>query len=160
MFRETSPCHLTVMVMTENANNELLTVERIKSWQGITFPGGHLEPFESVLDAARREILEETGIRIRDVKLKGLIHWFDRDSGQRYLVWCVTAREDGGVLAHSEEGRAAWLSMAELRTRTLSPGFFEQLKVFTDPAVTEAFGSYGRDGDSELNYDTGGSKRP
>lgn len=160
MFRETIPCHLTVMVMTENDRNEILTVERVKSWPGITFPGGHLEPAESVLAAARREVLEETGIRICDVRLKGLIHWYNRDSGERYLVWCVTAREAGGTLSHSPEGKAAWLTLAELGQVRLSPGFADQLKVFTDATITEAFGSYGRDGDSELYYDTGGTMDP
>ncbi len=157
MFQKISRAILTVMVMVLNPKNEVLTVERVKSWQGITFPGGHLEPLESVLNAARREVLEETGIRIKDLKLKGLIHWFNRDNGEPYLVWCVTAREHSGDLKDSSEGKAAWLPLEALTQDPVSPGFSEQIRIFTDPLVFEAFATYGKDGDLELVFDDGGS---
>ena len=37
------------------------------------FPGGHLEYGEEIIDCARREVLEETGIEIRDPSLTGRI---------------------------------------------------------------------------------------
>lgn len=39
--------------------------------RGWSFPGGHLEPKESLTDAVRREVLEETGLTIRNFKLFG-----------------------------------------------------------------------------------------
>lgn len=155
MFRETVPCHITVMVMVTNHSHEVLTVNRVRSWPGITFPGGHLEPGESVLDCARREVREETGILIRGLALTGLIHWSNRDKPERYLVWCVRAEQSGGVLEDSPEGAAAWLPLHELKQHPLSPGFAPQLQLFTDDAVQEAFGTYGKDGDSTLTYDKG-----
>lgn len=156
MFKEPIPCHLTVMVMAENENNEILTIDRIKSWNGITFPGGHLEPDESVLDCARREVLEETGIRIKGLSLNGLIHWVNQDNGERYLVYCIRAKACGGSLKDSEEGPAAWLTLEELALAKTSPGFLDQVRLFTDPHLSEAFGTYGSGGDSQLRYDNGG----
>lgn len=34
-----------------------------------SFPGGHLEHGESIIDCAKREVLEETGIKIKNPKL-------------------------------------------------------------------------------------------
>ena len=155
MAHQPIPCHLTVMVMVTNQQNQVLTLERSRSWPGVTFPGGHVESGESILDCARREILEETGIRIRDLKLTGLIHWINRDDGQRYLVHCLRASFAGGELHASPEGPAAWLPLPELAAAPLSPGFAAQLPLFTDDAVIEAHGTFGRTGDSDLTFDGG-----
>ena len=156
MFKRPIPCQLTVMVMVENEYQEFLTIDRIRSWKGITFPGGHLEPGESFLDCARREVLEETGIVIRNLSPTGLIHWHNRDNEERYLIYCIRAQAFGGSLHNSPEGNCAWLTMEELLGSPLSQGFKEQLRLFTDTTPTEAFGSYGVAGDFPLNYDDGG----
>lgn len=156
MFKTPISCQLTVMVMVENEQQAFLTIDRVKSWKGITFPGGHLEPAESVLDCARREVLEETGIVIHHLISTGLIHWYDRDTGERYLIFCIRARALSGSLKNSAEGTCAWLTMEELLRSPLSPGFKEQLRMFTDVTPMEAFGTYGVSGDSPLSYDDGG----
>lgn len=155
MFKEAIPCQLTVMVMVTDDHNQVLTLERTRSWQGVTFPGGHLQAGESVLDCARREVAEETGIRIRDLALAGLIHWANREDGERYLVWCVRARAASGTLVDSPEGHAAWLPLDRLTEYPLSPGFAGQLRLFTDDTLFEAFGTYGPGGDSPLTFDGG-----
>ena len=160
MFKEPVPCQLTVMVMVENTNNEILTIHRVKSWQGVTFPGGHLLPGESILNCARREVAEETGIVITELRMVGMIHWYNRDNGERYLVNCLRAVADGGALQDSPEGPCAWLTLSQLLQAPLSPGFNDQLKIFTDPHLTEAFGTYGAAGDSPFSYDDGGKIPP
>ena len=59
-----------------NTKKQVLLVSQVTSW---SFPKGHVEKGESILDAAKREIYEESGIQ--DLKL---IKAFD--SYQRYAV--------------------------------------------------------------------------
>ena len=54
----------------------MLVQERLKSWTGLSFPGGHVEPGEGFIDSAVREVKEETGL---DVVTKRIIAIQDRN---------------------------------------------------------------------------------
>ncbi|MDR1465266.1 MAG: NUDIX domain-containing protein [Oscillospiraceae bacterium] len=59
----------TTMVMIQNKHTgKVLVQDRVKSWKGLSFPGGHVENGESFYDCAVREVKEETGLEVRDLK--------------------------------------------------------------------------------------------
>jgi 8-oxo-dGTP diphosphatase len=62
-------------------------------WQ---FPGGHLEFGEAIEDCARREIFEETGITIKNIR-PGMFtnDIFEREQ-KHYITLFVTADHDSG----------------------------------------------------------------
>ncbi len=51
--------------------NKILLVRNTYGYKTWTFPGGGVKRGESVQDAARREVMEETGVQINDVKELG-----------------------------------------------------------------------------------------
>ena len=51
---------------------EVLVQERIKSWEGIAFPGGKVELGEGIVPSVKREIYEETGLKINYMKICGI----------------------------------------------------------------------------------------
>ena len=64
---------LTNMCMITNGNNVLVQNKRVDDdFSGITFPGGHVEPREPVIDAMIRELQEETGLTVTHPKLVGI----------------------------------------------------------------------------------------
>jgi len=53
-----------VLVVLKHEENWLLTKHKER---GVEFPGGKVEKFETLVEAAKRETLEETGVLINDL---------------------------------------------------------------------------------------------
>lgn len=54
-------------------------------------PGGHLEYKESIEDCAKREILEETGLEITDIRQGPYVNNIFGEDGRHYVTLFVTA---------------------------------------------------------------------
>jgi len=114
--------HVTVAVVVERAGKLLLVEEHIGGQLVLNQPAGHLEPDESLLDAAVRETLEETGWTVELTALIGLYQWQvpaapEPDTDRHYLRIAFAAKPvahdpvrplDSGIV------RALWLSPPEL----------------------------------------------
>ena len=50
------------------------------------FPGGHLEPRESWEDCAKREVLEETGMNIKNIRFAGVTNDIFEEEGKHYIT--------------------------------------------------------------------------
>jgi 8-oxo-dGTP diphosphatase len=72
-------------------------------------PGGHLEFFETVEDCARREVLEETGIRIRNIRHGPFTNDVFVAEGKHYVTLFVVADyADGTVQVREPEKDECW----------------------------------------------------
>ncbi len=138
----TFKAELTNMVMVYDKNtNRAVVQQRVKYWQGISFPGGHVEKGESFMDSAKREVFEETGLKIDNLKLCGIIDWCHRKSGERYMVILYkTDAYSGELIGETEEGKVFWADIDEIPKMELSPHFGDYLKVFLDDGKQEFFG--------------------
>ena len=118
--------------------NEVLVQERIKSWEGIAFPGGKLEYGESVVPSVKREVYEETGLKLNSVKLCGIKDWFDKTKEERYLVFLFTSNDyEGDLLDETDEGKVYWVKESKLKEKALSADFDKVLEVFNNESINE-----------------------
>ncbi len=106
---------LTNLVMVYDDNDNVLVEEKVGSnYRGLIFPGGHVELGEAFVDSAIREIREETGLIIKNVKLCGVKDWVEFDES-RYIVFLYKTNEFSGELKSSDEGKVFWMPFEELK---------------------------------------------
>ena len=104
---------LTNICMIRDGSRVLVQDKKGKGAGGITFPGGHVEEHEPVTDSVIREVREETGLTITDIRLRGIKEWIEPD-GSRYMVFLYTADHFSGELKSSDEGKVFWLEKDEV----------------------------------------------
>jgi 8-oxo-dGTP pyrophosphatase MutT (NUDIX family) len=99
-------------VIIENEQAQVLMLHRTDNdcW---CFPGGAVELGETVEAAAKREVLEETGLQVGQLELFGVFSgpelYYQYPNGDEVynvdIVFCSKANETMGELTINEEGR-------------------------------------------------------
>lgn len=132
---------LTNMCMIyDKENNKVLVQNRVKSWKGITFPGGHVEKGESIVESTIREIKEETGLTISNLEPCGIIQWYNKDKDESYFVFNYRTSVYSGKLLHkTDEGDVFWVHKNELAQLQFAEGMEERLPMFFEKAFVEGF---------------------
>ena len=129
---------LTNMVMIENENGKILVEDKVDPhWKGISFPGGHLLPNESIVHSAIREVKEETGLDIKDLKLVGVNNNVSSNFN-RYLVFLFKTKTFFGELKSSEEGKVFWVEK-NLKNYKLTPEFSDLIEIFYNDSINENY---------------------
>lgn len=135
----TENCVLTNMCMIQDGGRILVEDRLNPSWPGITFPGGHVEPGESLVTSVIREVREETGLDIANVRLCGVKQWYNAAKQYRYLVFFFRTSIFSGTLKSSSEGDVFWIDRKELTQYRLADGFDTMLEVFERDDLSENY---------------------
>lgn len=101
------------------SNHQTLMLHRVKKeqdmhrgkWNGL---GGKVENGESPEECAVREIEEESGLRVTDPKMRGVITFPAFDGFDDWYVFLFTATQFTGELIDSSEGILAWIDDDQL----------------------------------------------
>jgi len=145
---------LTNMVMVQDpVTGKVVVQERVKSQKGLCFPGGHVEPGESFVDSAIREIREETGLEIRNLQSCGVIHWCHTETSERYLVFLYrTCDYSGQLLEATDEGRVRWEDLDAIVGKVYPNDFHQFLPMFLEEGHNELFGPWNDQGNLPVQY--------
>ncbi len=118
---------LTVAAVIEREGRFLIVEEpdKVTGRPVINQPAGHVEPGESLHDAVRREVREETGLPFTPEAIVG-IYPLKAANGADYLRVCYRGTVPAGLEAVPEDAdilRCHWLTRAELAGAALRSGW-------------------------------------
>jgi 8-oxo-dGTP pyrophosphatase MutT (NUDIX family) len=118
---------LTVAAIIERQGRFLVVEEwdKVTGLPVINQPAGHVEPGESLLDAVRREVREETGLTFTPEAIVGL-YPLRAANGSDYFRVCFTGTVPADAQAIPEDPdilRCHWLSREELIAASLRSGW-------------------------------------
>ena len=112
--------HITVATLVED-NGKFLMVEELKGGRAVlNQPAGHLDPHETLTEAAVRETLEETGWDVEPTGIVGIYLYTAPSNGVTYQRVCFSANAikhhpdralDTGIVG------APWYSRDELASQ-------------------------------------------
>lgn len=78
-------------------------------------PGGHREFNEGLFECARREIMEETGLKIKNIKIKVHGNAYLKDLDEEFYFHLLVADYAKGKLKQNDEdGELVWLTPQEI----------------------------------------------
>ncbi len=101
---------VSVAALITNDQGEILLVN--SPWRGWEYPGGLIEPGETLLQALRREIMEEAGVEVEVTGFVGICKNIDKD----IVNIDFTARYVRGALTPSDEStEVAWFTPEKAR---------------------------------------------
>jgi len=114
---------VTVATIVPRDGRFLIVEEKVRGQLVLNQPAGHLEANESLLDAARRETVEETGWTVELEHFVGVYQWTSA-TGAHFLRFAFAARAidhdaqqplDAGIV------RALWLQRDEIAGGKVRP---------------------------------------
>ena len=118
-LRDWSP-HVTVAAVAQRDDRFLIVEELAGDRRVLNQPAGHLEDGEALVEAVRREVLEETAWTFHPEFIVGVYRWRSEANEKTHLritffgsavKHCAEQPLDHGIL------NAGWLSYAEIKQR-------------------------------------------
>ncbi len=131
-------------------NNEILLIKHPdhRGFPGYIAPGGKVDFPKSIVQAAIREVKEETGLLVSNLTFKGLDEYVNPKGNVRYMVFNYwTDSFEGELLLNPPEGELLWIPIDTALKLPMQTWFKERFPLFFETGTFEIQ----RVWDNELN---------
>jgi 8-oxo-dGTP diphosphatase len=97
--------------------------------------GGKVDLNENPYLAAKREVLEETGLEVTNMKLEAVILEISpvKEDSTNWLIFHFTADYESGEIKETEEGTLEWHTAEEIKNEELFPSVKEVIPHILNP---------------------------
>lgn len=118
------PPHITVATVVEKNGQFLFVEEATNGAPMINQPAGHLEPEETLVDAAIRETLEESCWKVEITALIGIYIYHAPHNKVIYHRYCFSAapiEQDKTMVRDTDIRDAYWLTLEQFKDHHCQP---------------------------------------
>lgn len=113
--------------------------------------GGKIDLNENPYDGAERELMEESGIRVKNMRLEAVfmeitpnLKW---GSSHNWLIFHFSGDYDSGELSKTDEGEFVWLDVNEVPRQDLFPSVQQEIGHILNPNDGTVFATFSYDED-------------
>ncbi len=134
-------------------NNEVLLIKRPdhRGFPGYIAPGGKVDFPESIVQAAKREVKEETGLLVSNLTFKGLDEYVNPKENVRYMVFNYwTDSFEGELLLNPPEGELSWVAIDTALNLPMQDWFKERFPLFFEIGTFEIQRVWDQDLDKQV----------
>ncbi|MBT2689183.1 8-oxo-dGTP diphosphatase [Bacillus sp. ISL-47] len=143
----------TMCMVADGDKILLMNRPKHKGAPGFIAPGGKVEFPESITDAAIREVLEETGLHVKNIVFKGWDEYVNPQEKVRYIVFNYLADSfEGTLLADPPEGELQWVSRKDAMELPMQDWFKRKLPLFFKEGTFEIHSEW--EAEQELEGDS------
>lgn len=136
MARIVKQCVLTNSCFITDGKRVVVQQRRNTDWSGIALPGGHVEEGETFVESTIREVKEETGLDVSELRICGIKH-FPTWDGRLYIVVMFKTEHFSGELRGSDEGDVFWADIDKVWDMELAPDVGDMLKICLNDDLNE-----------------------
>jgi 8-oxo-dGTP diphosphatase len=112
---------------------------------GVVHPvGGKMDLDEDPFVAAEREVAEETGVRVKNMRLEAVLNEIKPppDFDYNWTIYHFSADWAAGEVGDTEEGELVWLSAEEIQAEQLFPSLRVVIDRVLDPKAGTVFATF------------------
>ena len=122
-------------------------------WAGrLNGVGGHIEPGEDPLTSVRREVQEETGLVVRDLSLRAIVHITASDAEQGVMLFVFVGQAPSRAVRASGEGGLGWYPINRLPWAELVDDLRELLPRVLGEGASLMYGCYRANASGRMTF--------
>lgn len=108
----------------------------------ITIPGGRKERGETIIAACKREMNEESGVRIGDLNLRGIVSFFSSQGSREFLATYFSSHSFTGQIRDSSEGEVFWYNIQKSYSLPGISPFYSLISPLVFEKTDKVFGGH------------------